>query len=239
MHYKKIVFVFAFCLLFLGISEESSASGDLVEVIDTPTANALDFESYRLSFRLYGEGSIMTRLFYGIVMEDLTLGLSFNTENIIGSRTPGIQRPYLYVKFPFYVTESSWPAISVGFDEQGYGNYIGSKKGYQFSPMGFYLVLTQRGVVPGLDISAGINSDYSLYEDAQEYVKGFANVSYMLGPEFVLLSEVKDIGQWEAQLNAGAKYILSQKLNFEFSVLNLAGPEKPERILKLNYSGDF
>lgn len=239
MIYKKLIIILIAGFLVLANARQSMGAGDLVETIDTPTANALDFETYRLSFRLYGEGSILTRLFYGIVMEDLTLGLSFDTENIIGSKVPGAQRPYLYVKFPLYVTESTWPAVSVGFDEQGFGKYLSNEEGYQFSPMGFYIVFTQRGLVPGLDISGGVNSDYSLYEDAEEYIKGFASASYMVGPEFVLLSEVKDIHQWNAHLNAGAKYILSPNLNFEFSVLNIGGVDKPERILKFNYSGKF
>ncbi len=239
MSIKKIIIVLILGTLVSVSSARRSGAGELIEAIDTPTANALKFETYRLSFRLYGEGSILTRLFYGIIMEDLTLGLSFDAENIIGSRTPGAQRPYLYVKMPLHISNTAWPSFSVGFDEQGYGNYISNKKGYQFSPMGFYLVFTQKGLAPGLDISGGINSDYSLYEESEEYIKGFANVMYMLGPEFVLLSEVKDLNNWDASVNAGVKYILSQELNFKFSVLDIGGTDKAERILKLNYSGEF
>ncbi|MEA3507278.1 MAG: hypothetical protein U9R36_07320 [Elusimicrobiota bacterium] len=236
---KKILIMLytALIIAVLSPSEALSLGGD-VEIIDTPTANSVGFGSYDLSFRFYDQGSVMSRLLYGIIMKDLTLGLSFDIENVVGSGDITAHRPYLYIKLPLYTEDDIWPSVSVGFDEQGLGRYDADSEAYQFNPMGFFLVMTKTGLLPGFNIGGGINADYSITGSEEEHLKGFVNANYLLGPEFMLLAESRNIAE-RGYINGGARYMLTPELHFEFSALNIGGRGDIERIIRITYSGQF
>ncbi len=215
-------------------------SQDIIEVINTPTANSVDFGGYSLSFRVYGQGSILARLFYGIIMENLTLGISFNIENVVGTGNITPRRPYLYIKLPLYSGSFTWPALSIGFDEQGFGNYNNETGTYQFDPMGFFLVFTKMNFAPNLNISAGINTNYLIIQDGREKIMGFINAYFAVGPNFMTLAEVKSLGAGrEVYGNAGFKFLLSPELHFEVAALNIGNVGEIERILRITYKGLF
>ncbi len=212
---------------------------DIIEVIDTPTATSKELGSYSVSVRLYDEGSLLTRLYYGIIVTNLTLGLSFDAENIVGTGDIEPRRPYLYIKLPLYSGDQSWPAISLGFDEQGLSDYNEDDEEYRIPPTGFFLVFTKLSLFTGLNTSFGINANYNFQQNAEEKIKGFWNADFMLGPEFMLLAEVKEITIWDSYLNFGAKYLVNPELDFEFSLLDIGERGQMERIIKIGYSGDF
>lgn len=229
--FVSIVVFLCFCIIFNG-----KAKSEIIEAIDTPTAKSIDFGSYSLSFRLYEEGSILSRLYYGIIMENLTLGISLDTENVVGTEDITLRRPYLYIKLPLFTGNMKWPALCVGFDEQGFGNYEDGE--YQFAPMGFFLVLTKSGLFSGLNVSAGINAQYGVREYTQEDIDGFANFDFTLSPEFVIVGEGRNLNK-KGYANFGAKYFLKPEVSFEIGVLNVGGEGDVQRILRANYEGVF
>lgn len=233
----KLSVIAAFLILISCSSRLNASEGlpHIVDVIDTPTASSVEFGSYDFSIRFYDGGSILTRLFYGIIMENLTLGLSFDAGNFVGTGTINPRRPYLYIKFPLYSGRGVLPKISLGFDEQGRGVYDEDSEEYQFAPMGFFLSMTSMGLFPGLNVGGGVNSDYSQDRDR---IKGFLNADFTLGPEFMLLGELNSIG-YDAYLNAGFRYMLSPDISFEFGVRNIGSGPEAERILRGSYSGRF
>jgi len=221
-------------ILFSAV-QASERPPHIVDIIDTPTASSVEFGSYDFSIRFYDGGSVLARLFYGIIMDNLTLGLSFDAGNFVGTGTVDPRRPYLYVKFPLYSGSGLLPAISLGFDEQGRGAYDEDSSEYQFAPMGFFLAMTSMGIIPGLNLGGGINSDYS---QESEVLKGFINADFTLGPEFMLLGEINSIG-YNAYANAGFRYLLTPDISFEFAVRNIGTGPEAERILMGSYRGRF
>jgi hypothetical protein len=161
-------------------------------------------------------------------MRNLTLGLSIDGENVVGTGTVKPRRPYLFIKLPLYSGDEFWPVLSMGFDEQGLGSYNDDTDEYEVNPMGFFIVATKLGLTTGLDVSAGLNANYSLIETEEKRILGFCNANYTIGPEFVVHGEVKEIAEWDSTVNLGAKYLLT--------------PELPERIIRVTYTkvwGDF
>lgn len=232
---KKIIVIIGF--IIVRFCNPVFCQYKIIEIIDTPTANSIELGSYSFSTRLYGRGSILTRLFYGIIMKDLTLGLSFDAKGVIGTEDITAHRPYLYIKVPLYSGSQKWPVISLGFDEQGLGEFDDDTNEYRIPPIGFFLVFTKMGLTTGLNLSVGVNANYSLVENTEDKVLGFCSVDFMLGPEFMLITEVKEITAWDSYINAGARYLVNPELSFEFSGLNLGSRNgKPERILKVIYS---
>jgi hypothetical protein len=234
---KKILILTV--VLLSVISGTSLCQQQIIEAIDTPTAASMDLGTYAVTVRLYERGSILTRLYYGIIMRNLTLGLSFDAESVIGSEDIKPRRPYLYIKIPLYIGDMTWPAIGLGFDEQGLGLYDEDSEQYQVPPVGFFLVFTKMGIISGLNISVGANAYYSFINDADEKIYGFCNADFMIGPEFMLLAEVKEITAWDSYFNVGAKYFLNPELDFEFSVLDVGGRQLAQRILRITYTGEF
>ncbi|MFH1415629.1 MAG: hypothetical protein ABIH89_06040 [Elusimicrobiota bacterium] len=216
-----------------------TAEQQIIEVIDTPTATSKELGSYTIAIRLYDEGSLLTRLYYGIIVTNLTLGLSFDAENVVGSGEVKPRRPFLYIKIPLYPGSRKWPAISIGFDEQGLGDYNEDDEEYMIPPTGFFMVFTKTSFMTGLNFSLGANANYNFQKDAEKKLKGFCNADFMLGPEFMLLAEVKEITTWDSYFNFGAKYMVNHQLDFEFSVLDIGERIATERIIRINYSGEF
>ena len=147
-------------------------------------------------------------------------------------------------------TNSSTRALPLGQDDDPWispferilGVYDEDIEEYQTPPMGFFLVLTKMGLTTGLNVSCGINANYSLVSNVEKKILGFCSADFMLGPEFMLLMEVKEIVAWDSYLNAGAKYLLTPELDFEFSVLDIGGRIETERIIKVTYKkmwGEF
>lgn len=234
---KKMCLIL-FLLFALPAVSAAESQAHIIEVIDTPTVSLVDFGSYLISFRLYGQGSILYRLFFGTIMKNLTLGLSFDTENIISTGNIRLRRPSLYVKVPLYDGDYTWPAISTGFDEQGMGRYDDEAKGYQFLPMGLFLIFTKMDLEPGLNVGLGVNADYLLRRGPAK-IKGFVNADYTMSPKFMLLTEVKSIGSDATYGNIAVKYMFNLDLHFEFAMLNMGGSGGIERILRITYKGMF
>ncbi|MBN2406245.1 MAG: hypothetical protein JXJ19_00980 [Elusimicrobia bacterium] len=238
---RKKIRIFAGIIFMVSLaSVRVRAQEEIVDVIDTPTAASVELGSYAFSMRLYDQGSIMTRLYYGIIMNNLTLGLSFDAENVVGTGDINAHRPYLYIKFPLYTGDYTWPALSMGFDEQGLGVYNDETDQYPIPPLGFFFVATKKGLLSGLNLGSGLNANYSLIDDAEEKIQGFVNLDYTLGPEFMLLAELKEISSGnKPRFNGGAKYMLNPSLHFDFAVLNIGGSYTTERIVRVTYRGEF
>ncbi|MGM0567690.1 MAG: hypothetical protein ACQESB_00565 [Elusimicrobiota bacterium] len=231
---------FTLTFVFLAFLTVHAIGSDfkVTELINTPTAHAVDYGDFHLSFRLYNEGSVINRLQYGIIVENLALGLGVDAENIVGNGDVEIRRPALYVKIPVYSGDDVWPALSVGYDEQGYGGYTDEDK-YKYPPMGFFASATRYGILAGLNFNFGLNSTQGMSSAYDRKTRGFAGLDYMIGPEVMAMAEVEDIPSSSAMLNAGFKYLMHTDLSFQLLFIDVLGGAELNRSLRVFYEGEF
>jgi len=103
-------------------SANTTAGADvspMVEVVDIPTADIIDPMTYSVNFRFYNAGGIASRLVIG-PLKRVNLGITFDTQGIIGSEDPHMVRPSVYFKLRAFDGTDVLPALALGYDNQGY-----------------------------------------------------------------------------------------------------------------------
>ena len=201
-----------------------------IYLIDVPTANFLSRKYFQLKLRVYHEGGMLGGLTVGLTSR-LMFGVSYGGQNIIGqgkvswNEAPGVNLRYR-LKFEDY----RFPAISLGFDSQGYGKYYTEHKRYQIKSKGFYVVFSKNYfVLQDFGIHAGINYSDQNRGDEKD-INFFCGAHIMLDPELSLIWEYdfaindnddKSLGSGKGYMNAAVRWFFSPQLLLEFSVKNL------------------
>lgn len=215
----------------------------IYNVIDTPTAEILDYGSFTFSSRFMNQGGILPALQFG-VFQRLMLGTSIELDNYIGHGTIDLQRPSLQFKFRFSDGGRNFPAAAVGYDSQGY-RYDKAAKKYAETERGLYFVLSQEVLVRGFEASAGFNvSDFE-----NDRIRFFTNASWIVAGGLGLFIEYDNIQNKKYnRLNAGGTVFLSPTIQMGFYIRDMSAgsayketalERHPERVVDIRYTTNF
>ncbi|MFH0947751.1 MAG: hypothetical protein V1833_01960 [Elusimicrobiota bacterium] len=207
-------------------------------IIDTPTAEVVEYSNYDLSFRLYGAGGVLSKMTFG-VFKPINIGISWDIDKLIGAGNQKIDTrpPAILFKARIFAGGLVLPAIALGYDGQGYGEYnsSGTDK-YQYREKGVYLVLTREYLVPGLEMSFGGN----IFDFDEDGVYGFAGFTFGIESRVLLLAEYDNIKKAaQNRANLGMKLFIADNLDVEIAGRNLFRGTQSERIAVVNYKGKF
>jgi hypothetical protein len=230
---KKRIKHALFLLFFAGIAR---AEAPIVELIDVPTAEAVDHYGAYTSFRFYTGGGVLTKAAFG-VFDRLNIGFGLDTERFIGSQNVHLNRPTLNMKFRFYDGQRNIPALAIGYDGQGYFFNKATDK-YNQREKGLYAVGSGEIIVPGLSLHAGIN----VFDFNKDPVYGFAGLDYMFQDVVGLIFESDNLFHKarESRFNFGGRYFVTPSFSIDLAARDLwAASRKAERILRINYSASF
>ncbi|MFQ5867119.1 MAG: hypothetical protein ACE5IT_03890 [bacterium] len=223
---------------FLGIYSVLSA-GEVVDLIDTPTPQIVEQGGYNVNFRFYsleskGGGNdigLLAGLFFGM-LEHMNLGVYLDTENIIGNQNIKLRRPRLFVKFRVFSGTQYFPAIGVGYDDQGYGEYRDRK--YEQREKGFFIVLCKENFIRQLEVCTGING----YDFDKFRMRGFISVFSRLGENVIPMLEFDNLGGGnQNRINMGIRYFITPNLNVEVDGKDVA--DGFDRIFRIGYMSAF
>lgn len=201
-----------------------------IDIIDTPTANFLSRKYFQLKLRVYHLGGMLGGLTVGLTNR-LMFGVSYGGQNIIGQgKVSWNDAPGVNLRYRLRFEDYRFPAVSLGFNSQGYGSYYPELKRYQIKSKGFYVVFSKNYfVLKDFGIHAGVNySDEN--KGAEKDLNFFCSAHLMLDPELSLLWEYdfaindnddKSLGSGKGYMNAAVCWYFSRQLVFEFSVKNL------------------
>ena len=223
---------------FSGIYSVLSA-GEVIDLIDTPTPQITERGGYNVNFRFYSlksrEGSnisgLLVGLFFG-VLEHMNLGVYLDTENIIGNDNVKLRRPRLFVKFYLFGGAEYFPAISVGYDDQGYGEYSDGK--YEQREKGFFIVICKDNFIPGLEVCTGVNG----YDFDRFRVRGFISLFSKVYENVIPMLEFDNLGGGkQVRINIGIRYFITPNLNVEIDGRDIA--HESDRIFRIGYMSGF
>jgi hypothetical protein len=158
-------------------------------------------------------------------------GASFGGTRILGEDSlewnpaPGLLARYQLINESFAL-----PAISIGFESQGYGQHIDSTSRYANKSMGFYAVASKSyAFLERLDFHGGVN--YSLEDgDGDNDINLFAGMALAVNQDFDLLGEYDfalndtedhDLGSGNGYLNAGLRLNIKKVVYLEVFLKNL------------------
>jgi len=208
-------------------------------LIDTPTAGTLPRGSFNLDFRIFHNGGLLTGLSVG-VFDRFMFGISYGGENIIGEGEVNWNpRAEVNARYRLYEESYSLPAISIGFNSQGYGAYMDkdsiSTGRYTIKSKGFYVVGSKNYSFLGLlGFHGGIN--LSLEDN-----DGDNDPNLFVGFDKSISSEISFVGEYDfaindnednslvakkGYLNSALKWNIGSNLNLEINVKNLLNNRK-------------
>jgi len=227
-------------------------------LIDLPTAGTLDRGSYEIRLRMFDNGGLIGSVGVGI-SDRFMFGLSYGGENIIGAGDinwnpdPGIQARFRVIDEDF-----SLPAVTIGFDSQGFGPFLKQQKvdssgktqkieRFTNKSRGFFAVATKNyALFHNLGFHGGVNVSLE-DEDNDQDLNFFIGADLSFNREFKVLAEYdfawndnendKEFGSGDGYLNLGGQWTFSDRLVLQFHLKNVFenGPGKITREFKVGY----
>lgn len=227
---KKVFLPILFLFSLFALSLAQNKMLPPLELVDMPTAGILEKGSYVSSLRLYPAGGLLGGIQIGL-SNRLLLGVSFGGENIIGegkvnwNPEPGLQFIYRIVDENIVL-----PAITIGYNSQGFGPYNKTTKRYNIKSRGFYAVGSKNYAFLGdLSFHGGLN--YSLErDDGDKDLNLFAGVMKSLNQDLNLIAEydvaindndIRSIGEGKGYLNLGVRWLFANRLALQFQFKNI------------------
>ncbi len=229
---KKLIMIL---LLLLGLATSSFSQLKKLPpllLIDVPTAGTLPKGSYVSHLRIYPNGGLLASLSIGL-SNRVYLGLSFGGENIIGEgKINWNPEPGIHFVYRIMDENIALPAVSIGYQSQGYGPYLENDdtKRYSIKSRGFYAVGSKNYTFIG-DLSSHGGLNYSLEnDDTDEDLNFFIGLAKSLNPDLTLLAEYdlaindngsKSIGDGKGYLNLGLRWLFAKRLALQFQMKNI------------------
>ncbi|MFC1521390.1 hypothetical protein ACFL6Y_03175 [Elusimicrobiota bacterium] len=257
-----VFLLFSFCLLAMSAVEpslslhaEKSAGTSIrpsrpvhppvtvYSLIDSPTAEVLDYGSFAFTTRFFSNGGLLSSMNFG-VFQRLMLGISMELDSYLGSGTVDLQRPEVNFKFRFYDGRGKFPASAIGFNSQGY-RYNKATKRYLEKEKGLYLAFTRELFARGLEMTSGAN----IHDFESDALSAFVSASYSITRAFGVFAEYDNIRSKRFnRLNAGGSVYLSPFVQMGFHARDILATKthkgtsmkrKPERIIDIRYISSF
>lgn len=226
----------------------AAGSGDGVlqpdtDVIDAPTAAALDYRGYSARSRFYSSGGILEYLSFG-VYPGVNIGASAAVDGLIGDeKNVRMRAPTAQVKYRFYEGDSEFPSLAAGYDGQGYRYNSGGKR-FNQRQRGFYMAATKEVGVPGFQIHPSFNiSDFDT-----NGIFGCLPLTFNIRDKAAILLEWDNINNWsDSRFNAALRAYLTPNFHVDFAARAIGAggrysdgaPKGPERVVQLKYSNSF
>ncbi|TKJ36844.1 hypothetical protein CEE37_14770 [candidate division LCP-89 bacterium B3_LCP] len=224
---KKVYF---FLLIIILISVASAQDQGLLQVeiqelIDQPTAGTLEKGEYGFDVRLFPYGGALCGLRAGL-FDRFMIGVSYGGINIIGRGEPEWNElPGVLIKYRLF-EETDLPAVSIGFDSQGYGLWSDGDNRYETKAKGVFAVASKNFALEWLGtlgLHAGINYN-SFEDDDDKNLNGFCGFDKSINQQISLVAEYnlgldddneRAWGRNRGYLNTGIRWIFAERLGIE------------------------
>ena len=245
---KTIRIIVFFFIIMFSVFVNGQDINQSISIIDCPTAGLLNRGSFMTGLNTYDNGGIMGLLEVGVTNR-IMFGISYGGTNIIGSGTvdwnPQVGVNIRYRLINEYLT---FPAVSVGYDNQGKGAYIDSLDRYSEKSKGLYLAVSKSFRFIGtFALHGGLNYSFER-DDGDKDLNGYVGMEKSINEELGLFVEYdlamndntgRSIGDGKGYLNAGLKWSMQNKFYLEFIWKNVLENNKYNhqsgRVIRMSY----
>jgi len=148
-------------------------------VIDKPTAGILPDRSYQLRGRTGPESSFLVEGRVGF-FDRLQFGLSYGMQRVFDRGAVEFNNIPGFNARVRILDESGFPALAVGFDNQGLGFYHKDLNRYDRKSLGFYAALSKNWALAIGELSLHGGGNYSLERKDDSNLNAFAGVDWLL-----------------------------------------------------------
>ena len=234
---KKNILVLTVLLSFL--LSQSEQPYPPVNLVSIPTAGTMPKGYFSFENIFMNEGSIVPKFMIGIT-DNFMLGISFGISNFIGDGNIKKNRSYpeVQIKYRIFDETDKMPAMLVGIDTQGRGNFFDehssiSLNRYEQKSYGLYFVISRNwNALGNLGFHFGLNKNTFENNDGDEDVNLFFGIDKEINDSFSLLMEYNfardddEVNDTELELvrlgkgylNAGIRWAATDNLLLEINV---------------------
>jgi len=190
----------------------SDAKSEPRTLIDVPTAGMLRGGETAFRVDFFRSDGLQTAFNYA-VLDRLMFGISYGGSHIIGTEpVEWNEVPGFLVKVRVFEEGGSLPALVLGFESEGGGEYLGDADRFTIKSPGLYVVLSKNYNTSGfLGFHGGLN--YSLEKaDGDKDLNAFFGIDKTLGSFLSVVAEYnagfndngpKSLGRGRGYLDAG------------------------------------
>jgi hypothetical protein len=205
------------------------------QLVDLPTAGTLPRGNFQMGLRLYSDGGAMGNTDIGLSGR-FQMGVSFGGTRIVSSEEPH-WNPHIGFSLKFRVIDELeyFPAIAIGYTDQGYGAFNDKYNRYTFKSRGFYTVASRNFYFYKWTSGWHFGINYSREDDGDgdndfNFFGGFDatfnyNMALLLEYDAALnddRGEYPEIsGKGRGYLNASIKWLFAQNLELEVLVKDM------------------
>ena len=223
------------------------------DLISVPTAGTLMRGSFSMDMRIQDEGGLVLGLSAGIT-DRFQFGMSFGSPNLIGDeKLEWYPRPEAKLKYLVVDESLSMPALSLGLNTQGLGDYVDTLQRYEIKALGLYGAMSKNWKSPlgNIGLHAGINYSFLETEDGDSDPNLFFGMDVEFNPEFSFLLEYNSALNENGMtartmsvnkggyLNAALRWSFVESLHLELHLNNLLFDDEEvdyfKRELKITY----
>lgn len=207
------------------------------QLIDMPTAGILDRGIVGINTEMLPYGTLIAKIEAGI-FENLSFGLSYGGANIIGSGKPDWYPfpPGVNLRFRIMNESLIIPAITLGFDTQGKGEYFDETKRFAIKAPGLFAAVSKNFSFLGfLSLHGTVNYTVLENKDGDNFMNIMVGAEKTLGSTFSVLMEynfalndnsTNIYGKGKGYLNAGVRWSISKGVTVGLDLRDLLENKK-------------
>ena len=247
---KKQIIVLLISVVHLVDGQEYPPPTDLISV---PTAGTLMRGSFSMDMRIQDEGGLVLGLSAGIT-DRFQFGMSFGSPNLIGDENlEWYPRPEAKLKYLIFDENLSMPALALGLNTQGSGDFVDTLQRYEIKALGLYGAMSKNWKSPlgNIGLHTGLNYSFLETEDGDSDPNLFFGMDVEFNPEFSFLLEYNSALNENGMtartmsvskggyLNAALRWSFVESLHLELHLNNLLFDDEEvdyfKRELKITY----
>mgnify|MGYP001205569186 FL=1 len=222
-----IIFILFFTFTF---SQENQPYPPL-DLISIPSSGTLPKGAFSLETLLMNNGGIQPKFLLGVT-ENFTFGVSWGVQRFIGTGDfeKNKDTPEIHIKYRLYEETETMPAVAIGMNTQGRGEFIEKRDRYEEKAIGVYVVLSRNwNLLGNLGFHIGVNKN--TFEKPDIDTNLFFGFDKEINKSFSLLAEYNfsrnDDGENNSEdfirdnkgyLNAGLRWSATENLMLEINV---------------------
>jgi hypothetical protein len=267
LKYKIITGLILIVFSSIGFTQKEQPYPPLY-LVSAPTAGTLPKGTFTSEFLLQKNGGILPKIEIGLT-NHFMIGLSYGMHKFIGDEKMNVNKTYpeVQIKYRAYEETTQWPAVVVGLDTQGRGEYHEYSieedseselvERYDRKAWGAFVVASKNwNALGNLGFHIGIAKNLTEGKDGDKDIDFFFGFDKELNRSFSLLLEydaafndndnnLEDIsfGKGNGYLNAGVRWAVTPNLMLELDYNNITknveDADYANRELKIIYSETF
>lgn len=221
--------------IFAQGSSGTDAKYEYRNLIDLPTAGIVEKGFVGVSIDVMPLGVVVSKIEVG-VFENFSFGISYGGNNIIGrGKITGYKLPGINLRARIFNESETLPAITLGFDSQGKGEFNKTLNRYEIKSPGFFAVASKNFDFYGyLSIHGQINYSLERDDNDKDLNLGFG-FEKTLGPKLSIVGEYdfaindntnSSIGEGTGYLNLGIRWSIGDGLTLGLNLRDLLDNKK-------------